>query len=189
MKIPQVKASYQYVTELHERLEDSLKLEKRYKKHYDKKAKPRRLEVGDQVLILLPTESNKLLMQWRGPYFVESRVGAKDYRVKMGSKTKTYHVDMLKKYVAGEPEVDVLHTSNKDDATIAVVGVIYQDTDPENQEPRNGTKTKNQEWYWNQERYQSQKPRTKNGTITRNQEVWYSPTRCPREYVGDQLYF
>ena len=27
--------------------------------------------------------------------------------------------------------MDVVHTSNKDDATIAVAGVIYQDTDPE----------------------------------------------------------
>ena len=47
--------------------------------HYDWKAKPRRLEEGDRVLILLPTDSNKLLMQWRGPYTVESRVGANDY--------------------------------------------------------------------------------------------------------------
>ena len=38
---------------------------------------------------------------------------------------------MLKKYVAREPEVYVVHTSNKDDATIAVAGVIYQDTDPQ----------------------------------------------------------
>ena len=120
-------------------MEDSLKLaqgelqksQKRYKKHYDKKAKPRCLEVGDQVLILLPTDSNKLLMQWRGPYTVESRVGAHDFRIKMGSKTKMYHVNMLKKYIAREPKVDLVHTSNKDDATIAVATVIYQDTDPE----------------------------------------------------------
>ena len=45
----------------------------------------------------------------------------------MGSKRKTYHL----KYIVREPEVDVVHTSNKDDATIAVAGVIYQDTDPE----------------------------------------------------------
>ena len=70
-------------------------------------------------------------MQWRGPYTVESHVGDNDYRIKMGSKTKTYHVNMLKKYIAREPEVDVVHTSNKDDATIAVAGVIYLDTDPE----------------------------------------------------------
>ena len=38
---------------------------------------------------------------------------------------------MLKKYIAREPEVDVVHISNKDDATIAVARVIYQDTDPE----------------------------------------------------------
>ena len=62
---------------------------------------------------------------------MESRVGANDYRIKMGSKTKTYHLNMLKKYIAREPEVDVVHTSNQDDSTIAVAGVIYQDTDPE----------------------------------------------------------
>ena len=67
---------------------------------YNKKAKPRHLEVGDQVLILLPADSNKLLMQWSGPYTVKSRVGANAYRVKMGSKTKTYHIHMLKKYIA-----------------------------------------------------------------------------------------
>ena len=95
VNIPEVKSSYEYVTELRERLEDSLKLaqeeleksQKRYKRHYDRKAQPRRLEVGDRVLILLPTDSNKLLMQWRGPYTVESRVGANNYRVKMGSVT------------------------------------------------------------------------------------------------------
>ena len=132
-EIPEVNTSYKYVTEF---LEDSLKLaqelqksQERYKKYYDRKAKPRRLEVGDQVLILLLTDSNKLLMQWRGLYIVESRVGAIDYRVKMRSKTKTYHVNMFKKYIGREPEVDVVHTSNKDDATTAVARVIYQDTD------------------------------------------------------------
>ena len=60
VKIPEVKTRYEYVTELHEHLEDSLKLiqkelkksQNRYKKHYDRKAKPRCLEVGDHVLIL-----------------------------------------------------------------------------------------------------------------------------------------
>ena len=50
VNIPEVKSSYEYVTELRERLEDSLKLaqeeleksQKRYKRHYDRKAKPRR---------------------------------------------------------------------------------------------------------------------------------------------------
>ena len=139
VNIPEVKSSYEYVTELRERLEDLLKLaqeeleksQKRYKRHYDRKAKPRRLEVGDRVLILLPTDSNKLLMQWRGPYTVESRVGANDYRVKMGSKTKTYHVNVLKKYISREPEGNVVPIDDTDGATIAVAGVIHQDVDPE----------------------------------------------------------
>ena len=80
---------------------------------------------------IVPTDSNKLLMQWRGPYFVQSRVGANGYRIKMGPKTKMYRLNMLKKYIAGEPKVDVVHASNKDDATLAVAGVIYQDTDPD----------------------------------------------------------
>ena len=48
MNIPDVKTSYEYVTELSEHLEDSLKLakeelqksQKHYKKYYDRKAKP-----------------------------------------------------------------------------------------------------------------------------------------------------
>ena len=76
------------------------------------------LEVVGQVLILLPTDS--ILMQWRGPYTVESHMGANDYQVKMGSKTKTYLVNMLNKYIARELEVDVVHTSNNDDAATAV---------------------------------------------------------------------
>ena len=83
------------------------------------------------MLILLPTDSNKLLMQWRGPYTVESRVGANDYRVKMGSKTKTYHVNMLKKYISREPEGNVVPVGDTDGATVAVAGVIHQDVDPE----------------------------------------------------------
>ena len=36
---------------------------------------PKHLEMGDQVLILLPTDSNnKVLMPWRGLYTVASRV-------------------------------------------------------------------------------------------------------------------
>ena len=39
--------------------EELQKSQKRYMKHYDKKAKPRCLEVGDQVLILLSTDSSQ----------------------------------------------------------------------------------------------------------------------------------
>ena len=50
---------------------------------------------------------------------MESRVGSNDYRIKLGSKN---HV---------KTEVDVVHTNKNDDTTIAVAGVIHQDTDTE----------------------------------------------------------
>ena len=40
-----------------------------------------------------------------------------------------YHLNMSKKYIAREPEVDVVHTINKNDLTVAEV--IYQHTDQE----------------------------------------------------------
>ena len=65
VNMPEVKSSYEYVTELREHLEDSLKLaqqelqksQKRQKRNYDKKAKPRRLEVGDNKLLSLTSQN------------------------------------------------------------------------------------------------------------------------------------
>ena len=63
----------------------------------------------------LSVDSNKLLMQWRGPYTVESRVGA----------------NILKKYISREPEGNVVPVDDTDGATIAVASAIHQDVDPE----------------------------------------------------------
>ena len=48
----------------------------------------------------------------------------------MGSKTKTYHVNMLKKYISREPEGNVVPVDDTDGATVAVAGVIHQDVKP-----------------------------------------------------------
>ena len=57
------------------------------------------MNIGDSVLLLLPTENNKLTLAWRGPYEVAERVGEVDYRIRLTpDKIKTYHVNMLKKY-------------------------------------------------------------------------------------------
>ena len=37
------------------------------KKYFDKKTKDRQLKVHDKVLLLLPTSTNNLLAEWRGP--------------------------------------------------------------------------------------------------------------------------
>ena len=58
------------------------------KRWYDRNARQRQFESGDQVLVLLPTSSNKLLAQWQGPYPVLRRVGGVNYQVDMYDKRK-----------------------------------------------------------------------------------------------------
>jgi hypothetical protein len=39
------------------------------------------MNVGDKVLVLLPTDSNKLLMQWKSPFCVTRKLNKVDYQV------------------------------------------------------------------------------------------------------------
>ena len=107
---PEVKNSYQYVFELREKLEDTLKLahtelqkaQNKGKHYYDRKAKVRKFAPGDKVLVLLPTDHNKLLMQWKGPFEVSAVVGLNDYKVRVKGKERVYHANLLKKYFERE---------------------------------------------------------------------------------------
>jgi hypothetical protein len=49
-------------------------------------------------LLLLPTDANKLLMQWKGPYDVIERVNGNNYRIQLPERVRMFHVNMLKKY-------------------------------------------------------------------------------------------
>ena len=103
---------YQYVVDLRNRLEKTCELaaenlrnaQSKYKSHFDKKSKMRILEAEEKVLILLPTEKNKLLMQWKGPFTVKENIGPTDYRIQMGNKAKIFHINMLKRYIE-RPEI------------------------------------------------------------------------------------
>ncbi|XP_068225262.1 uncharacterized protein, partial [Palaemon carinicauda] len=102
-----------YGRSLREKMEETMKLanealklaQGRYKHYYDRRCRPRSLQVGDQVLILLPTDSNKLLMQWKGPFNVENIVGKNDYGINIHGKVRTYHINMLKKYLQRAKDV------------------------------------------------------------------------------------
>ena len=68
----------------------SCKVSSKGKKHFDSKAKARKLNVGDKVLILLPTDSHKMLMTWKGPYSVVDYIGLAAYRVQLETETKVF---------------------------------------------------------------------------------------------------
>ena len=49
-------------------------------------------------MVLLPTDHNKLLMQFKGPYTVIRKVNEFDYIVQVNGTEKMYHANLLKKY-------------------------------------------------------------------------------------------
>ena len=114
VEVPEVKNSYQYVFELREKLEDTLKIaheelqkaQQKGKHYYDRKTKVRKFQPGDKVLVLLPTDHNKLLMQWKGPYEVSAVVGINDYKVRVKDKLKVYHSNLLKAYIEREEKLE-----------------------------------------------------------------------------------
>ena len=112
--VPKVETSYQYVLELKERLDDTMKIaleelersQSKNKRLYDRGAERRAFQVGDKVLILLPTDNNKLLLQWRGPFVVERCGNGNNYGVEVNKRIKTYHVHMLKPYFESTSDVE-----------------------------------------------------------------------------------
>jgi len=61
-------------------------------------SKEREFNPGDQALVLLPTDSKKLLSQWQGPYKIVKRIGRVNYQIEMHDRRKQqriFHVNML----------------------------------------------------------------------------------------------
>ena len=99
--------TYQYVIDLRERLEKTCKLAQdnvrkldiKQNAFYDKRARSRKFDVGDKVLLLLSSESNKVLLQWNGPYEVLEVVNVMNYKINVKGVVNTYPAYMLKLYV------------------------------------------------------------------------------------------
>ena len=130
---PEARNVAEYVTDLQKRLEQTCALARqhlqkaasRYEKAFNKKAVRRDFVVGSQVFLLLPEKHNKLEIAWRGPYEVLEKTNDYNYKIRVGSKARVYHTNMLKEYVPREEE-------EKDQVSqhIAVVMEEESDMDP-----------------------------------------------------------
>ena len=87
-------------------MQNSSAASQRNKKYYDKKTQDRKFSVGEEVLVLLPSASNKLLSSWLGPFPI-TKVFHPDYSVLVKGKEKVFHANMLKRYVRREQAADV----------------------------------------------------------------------------------
>lgn len=105
----ETKSSYGYMVELRKRLDDTCQIAQEQlkkakmtqKTYYDKKTRRRQLTVGDRVLLLLPSDTNKLILTWKGPSPVLERRNDVDYVIDLGTRTSLFHINMLKKTKRG----------------------------------------------------------------------------------------
>ena len=61
-------------------------------------------KVGDKVFALLPTKANKLLMGYKGPFEVIEKLSMLDYRINTGRKVRSFHINMLRRFLEREDE-------------------------------------------------------------------------------------
>ncbi|XP_062835586.1 uncharacterized protein LOC134298646 [Anolis carolinensis] len=75
--------------------------QQRQKAHYDTTARCKSFEIGDEVLYLTPTKTNKLQVDWTGPWKVIKRHSGVNYSIydEQSNMEKLVHVNMLKPYV------------------------------------------------------------------------------------------
>ncbi|XP_049514006.1 uncharacterized protein LOC125941102 [Dermacentor silvarum] len=124
--------SYGYVMELRQRLEDTCrtaeeqlkKAKMAQKEYYDRKAKTRQLSVGDKVLLLLPSDANKLILTWKGPFTVLEKRNEVDYVIDLGTRTSLFHINMLKEY-----EERSTRDAECNQASVALEGEPFEEED------------------------------------------------------------
>ena len=86
--------------------------------------------------MLLPTKTNKLLMEWKGPYEVVEKLSPLYYRIKVGRKVKTFHINMLKQYI--EREDDEQSNQLNDTSQVCAISVIDMASEESNDEVKEG---------------------------------------------------
>ena len=106
----QTRTTYEYVFDLRNRLQDTCKLahehlakaKEQQRSYYNQKSRNRSFNIGDKVLLLLPTEHNKLLLHWKGPFTVVGKHGSCDYQIDLNGQIKIFHANLLKAYLSRE---------------------------------------------------------------------------------------
>ena len=85
---------------------------------YDKKARARKFQTGDKVLVLFPLRTNPLQARFHGPYEILSKVNDLNYVVMTPDRRKASqlcHVNMLKAYHARGEEICVVAAVERQD--------------------------------------------------------------------------
>ena len=92
-----------------------------YRHQYNKVAQEKSFDVGDQVLVLMPDSSHKLLSKWTGPGTVTAKLSDHSYRVALDSgAVKQLHANFLRKWVDRVQSLGVVYEDDEDFGKIEV---------------------------------------------------------------------
>lgn len=100
------RSTFRYVVELQDKLAETAKIaaenadisSSRYKTYFDVRSQDRQFQPGDEVLLLLPSDTSKLLVAWKGPFKILERRGKVDYLIDCPKGPRLYHANLLKRY-------------------------------------------------------------------------------------------
>ncbi|XP_021357117.1 uncharacterized protein LOC110452766 [Mizuhopecten yessoensis] len=102
------KSAIDHIVQIRERLKmitdtvrENLSIKRqKIKQWYDRNATTRERRPGDEVLLLLPSDSSKMVAQWKGQYRVIRKVNGVNYEVNVVGRRKrvVYHINLLRKY-------------------------------------------------------------------------------------------
>ena len=102
---------HNYARQLHSDIKEACEIasnnaSKALEKHRENKQTATRFREfvkGDKVLILLPKDGNNLFMKYQGPFVIHAVTRNNNYICKIGDKLRTYHANLLKKYIERTP--------------------------------------------------------------------------------------
>jgi len=105
--LPSKQSVVQYLLETRNNLEKCTELvrenaeaaKEKSKLWYDKYSSDRSFKPGDQVLVLLPTSTNRLLSRWEGPGDILRRVNDVSYEVSINGRISILHVNLLRAWI------------------------------------------------------------------------------------------
>ena len=126
-------SSFEYVNDLRKKIEYTCQLAKtrtesqmlKSQKRMDKKSKLRTFQVGDKVLLLLPTSNSKFTSEWKGPFTVSGIVpdSKVNYIIDVDGHQKTFHVDLLQEFIPRHQELTIYNDVTMADCS-ASAGMI-----------------------------------------------------------------
>ena len=135
-----------YVTTTHQRMKSAQQLvqehlkqdQQKQKTWYDRKAREMKIEVGDQVLLLLSDRDSqkKFMRKWQGPFKIKQKLGQVNYEVIIDyeGNSKVYHINLLKKWFSRTETVSSYANTVEEDANMELYEQSDQQTPQINQE-------------------------------------------------------